>query len=108
MGGPVNALQIIEEVRRHDADLVVREQKLVVQGAADRLPEILREELRAHKAEVMLALGTPMHITIAEVLKELRPYLSPALRRLPDDRLLTLVNWSLIAAFESAVRKVSR
>jgi len=108
MGGHLNALEIIREVRRHDADLVVRDEKLLVQGAADRLPEGLRHELRQHKAELMLALGVPLNVTIATILVEIRPNLPPALRKLPDDRLLTLVNWTLIAAFERAIRKVAR
>jgi hypothetical protein len=91
-----------------DAELVVRDQKLLVQGAVDRLPDDLRLELREHKAELMLALGVPLNITIATILAEIRPHLPPALRKLPDDRLLTLVNWTLISAFETAIRTVRR
>ena len=104
----MNAIELIEEVRRHDADLVVEGQRLVVRGAADQLPEDLRRELSSHKAELLVALGSSMNLTVASVLADIRPNLPPALRRLPDDRLLTMVNWSIMAAFESAVRKVSR
>ena len=101
----MNATEIIERLRRYDADLVIREDRLVVRGRGDQLPDDLQRELRQHKAELMIALGVPMTRTVASVLAELRPYLPPALRRLPDDRLLTLINWSIMAAFESAVAK---
>ena len=36
---------------------------------------------------------------VGAVLEEIRPELPPSLRKLPDDRLLVLVNWSIIAAW---------
>jgi hypothetical protein len=45
----VNAVEIIEQVRRHDARLVVRNDRLVLQGNPDRLPDVLRKELSDHK-----------------------------------------------------------
>ena len=56
----------------------------------------------------MLALGAPLNTAITSVLGELRPHLSPALRLLPDDRLLILINWSIMAAFDAAIVKVAR
>jgi hypothetical protein len=107
MGGgcPVNALEIIERVRDHQADLIIVDDRLVVRGRAERLPEGLQAELREHKAELMIALGAPIDRTVAAILKELRPHLPPPLRRLPDDKILALVNWSIIAAWGTAVRK---
>jgi hypothetical protein len=55
----------------------------------------------------MLALGAPLNTAITSVLAELRPHLQPALRKLPDDRLIVLINWSIIAAFDRAVMQVS-
>ncbi len=104
----MNAAEIIERVRQYDADLVIREDRLVVRGRGDQLPDDLQRELREHKAELMIALGVPLNVTIATILAEIRPNLPPALRKLPDDHLLTLVNWTLIAAFERAIRKVAR
>jgi hypothetical protein len=103
----VNAVEIIERVREHDAELVIRDHRLIVRGA-NGLPDDLRREVAEHKAELLVALGVPLDRTIASILADIRTNLPPALRRLPDDRLLTLVNWSIIAAFESSVRKVSR
>ncbi|MDP9236718.1 MAG: hypothetical protein M3P30_04845 [Chloroflexota bacterium] len=104
----MNAAEIIREVHRHEADLVVHDQKLVVRGGAERLPDALRKELTVHKAELMIALGVPLNATVGAILADIRPHLPPPLRRLPDERLLTLVNWSIIAAFESSIRKVSQ
>ena len=103
----MNAVEIIEQLRAHDAELVVEDDRLLVRGRANPLPEDLRRALRDHKAELMVALGVPLDRTVAFVLAELRPYLPKSLRGLPDDRLLVLVNWSIIAAFEAAVREAS-
>jgi hypothetical protein len=103
----VNAVEIIERVREHDADLVIRDHRLIVRGV-DGLPDDLRRQVAEHKAELLVALGVPLEPTITSVLADLRPHLPPALRKLTDDRLLVLVNWSVIAAFEAAVRKATR
>lgn len=102
----MNAIEIIERVRACDAELVVEDDRLIVRGRAGPLPDDLREALKQHRAELMIALGVPMDRTVAGILKDLRPHLPEALRRLPDDRLLALVNWSIIAAWETAIRKV--
>jgi hypothetical protein len=104
----MNAAEIIERVRAHDADLLIREDRLVVRGRGDKLPDDLQRELREHKGELMVALGEPANHTIAVILADIRPHLPKALQRLPDDKLLALVNWSIIAAFEKAVRTATR
>ena len=106
-GGPgLNALEIIEKVREHDADLVLQGEKLIVQGSGERLPDDLRAELRMHKTEIMVALGAPIDRGVKEILGELRPNLTPELRNLPDDKLLVLVNWTIIAAWEKTIRRL--
>jgi hypothetical protein len=104
----VNAIEIIERVRACDAELVVENDRLVVRGKGNPLPDDLKQALSEHKAELMIALGIPIDRTVASVLKELRPHLPPSLRQLPDDRLLALINWSIIAAWETAIKKVMR
>lgn len=104
----MNAIEIIERVRACDAELAVVDDRLVVRGRGNPLPDDLKEALAQHKAELMIALGTPIDRTVAGILKELRPHLPAALRQLPDDRLLALVNWSIIAAWETAIKKVMR
>ena len=104
----MNALEIIERVRAHSADIVVENDRLIVRGTSAPLPDDLQRELSEHKAELLVALGVPMNRTVASVLADIRPHLPPALRKLPNDRLLALIDWSIIAAFEAAIRKVSR
>jgi len=104
----VNAIEIIEQVRAHDTELVVEDDRLLVRGRASPLPDDLRRALRDHKAELMVALGVPLDRTVAFVLAELRPCLPKSLRGLPDDRLLVLVNWSIVAAFDAAIREAAR
>jgi hypothetical protein len=101
----MNAIEIIEKVREHDAELAVEGDRLLVRGTGSPLPDDLRRALQEHKAEVMVALGAP---AVASVLKELRPHLPKTLRGLADDKLLVLVNWSIIASFEKAVREAGR
>jgi hypothetical protein len=104
----MNAIEIVEQVRSHRADLALVDDRLVVCGAADPLPDELRQALSDHKAELMIALGSPIDRTAASIIADIRPHLPKALRQLPDDRLLVLVNWSIIAAFEKAVRTATR
>jgi hypothetical protein len=102
----VNALEIIEEIRKLDADVCLEDDKLVIRGSGNRLPDDLRDALREHKIEVMVALGAPMDRAIASVLAEIRPHLPLSLRNVPDSKLLILVNWSIINAWATAVRKL--
>jgi hypothetical protein len=104
----MNAIEIIERVREHEADLALVDDRLVVRGWAEPLPEELKEAIAKHKGELMVALGEPASHTIASILADIRPHLPKALQRLPDDKLLALVNWSIIAAFEKAVRTATR
>ena len=39
------------------------------------LPDELQQEVRAHKAELLIALGVPMDQTVAAILGDLRPHL---------------------------------
>jgi hypothetical protein len=100
----VNAVQLIERVRTHGAELVLDGDRLVVRGSGDRLPDDLGRQLAEHKAEILVALGLPLDCTVAGILQSLRPNLAPALRKLSDGELLALVNWNIIAAWEAAVR----
>ena len=104
----MNAIEIIERVRAHDADLVVDEDRLLVRGRSGPLPEDLQKALREHRAELLVALGVPIDRTVSSILRALRQHLPAAHRRLSDDRLLVLVNWSIISAFEAAVREMSQ
>ncbi len=102
----MNALEIVDAVRRHGAELVVEDGHLVVRGQGQPLPNVVRQELREHKAALLVALGEPLDRTVAGILADIRPFLAPALRSLPDDRLLALVNWNIITAFEASIAKV--
>jgi hypothetical protein len=100
----MNALEIIEKVRSHDAELHVEADRLVIRGRGERLPEALQAELKQHKVELMVALGAPLDKAVAAILPELRPNLPAPLRAIPDGSLLALVNWSIIAAWEKTIR----
>ncbi len=99
------ALSVIEEVRRHNLELVLQDSKLIVRGRGERLPDELRASLREHRAAIMIALGAPIEKAVATILAELRPNLPPSLRRLPDGDLLALINWTIIACWEKTIRQ---
>ena len=103
----MNALEIVERVRAHQADVVVEHGQLVVRGRGERLPDELREALREHKAELLPALGESQDGVIASILADIRPHLPPALRAQPDSSLLVLVNWSILHAWGKTVRELS-
>jgi hypothetical protein len=99
----VNALEIIERVREHDAELVVDDRRLVLRGRGQRLPEDLSAAIRQHRWEILTALGAPRDAVLDDLLGAVRPHLAPSLQALPDDKLLALVNWHLMHALARAV-----
>jgi hypothetical protein len=102
----LNAIEIIEQVRAHDADLVLDGEQLVVRGRGKRLPTELQESVRRHKAELLVALGASREVGVLEVLAEIRPHLPPALRSLPNPSLLALVNWSILHAWNRTLENL--
>jgi len=90
-GDPVNAIEVMKQVEVHGGSLYLEHGQLRVRAPAP-LPEELMEALSAQKPAIMIALGAPIDATIASILADIRPYLSPALKKLPDERLLALVN----------------
>ena len=100
----MNAMDIIRAVYALDGKLTLEGDKLTVKAPAP-LPDNLRQALREHKPSVMVALGAPLDVVAANILKEIRPNLSPVLRALSDDKLKVLVNWSIITTWERAIRK---
>jgi hypothetical protein len=104
----MNAIEIIARVRAHDGELTVENDRLIIRGRSGPLPEDLQAALSEHKAELLIALGVPFDRTIAAILSDVRPHLPPSLRRLPDSKLLTLVNWAIINAWGASVRNLQR
>jgi len=102
----VNALDVIRQVQTHGGQLVLADGSLRVR-APEPLPGEVMAALAEHKASVMVALGAPLDAIVATLLLELRPHLPKPLQALSDDRLLVLVNWSIITAFEKAIRQAT-
>jgi hypothetical protein len=90
-------LVLIAQARRYGR-LELKDRKVVVEG---RFPSALLEELRARKEDVRKAL------LVASAVSEIRPHLSPTLRDLPDEKLLALVSWHVIATWERRIHKVA-
>ena len=101
----MNALDIVRKVEMHGGHLELDGGKLRV-SAPTRLPDELMAELGSHKLAIMVALGEPLDTVVSTVLEEIRPHLTPSLQQLPDERLLALVNWNIITAWEKAARQV--
>jgi hypothetical protein len=99
----VNAIDIIERVRAHDAELVLDDRRLILRGHGARLPDELSEAVRQHRWEILAALGAPHDVVVADLLGAIRPYLAPSLQSLPDNKLLALVNWHMMHALARAV-----
>ena len=99
---PIGIAQAVQEL---GATLLVEHGQVVIRSHGP-LPDGLQQEVRAHKAELLIALGVPMDQTVASILGDLRPFLPQSLQRLADDRLLALVNWSIMAAWGRALNEV--
>lgn len=103
----MTAFDVIRQVEALGGRLVIDGEDLRVR-ASKPLPNDVVASLRAQKAAIMIALGAPVDTTVGAILTELRPHLPPGLRNLSDDRLLALVNWSIMAAWERAILKFAR
>ncbi len=103
----MSALEVIRQVQLLGGKLVLENKQLKLQSPT-QLPQDVVQAVSREKAAIMVALGAPLDDVVSGILTDIRPHLPPALRRLPDDRLLALVNWSIMAAWEKAIRKVMR
>jgi hypothetical protein len=103
----VNALEVIRRVEAMGGRLVLDDGKLKLR-APEPLPEELTAEVSQHKASIMVALGAPLDTVVSQILEDIRPHLPRSLRRLHDDGLLALVNWSIITAWGRSVRALER
>lgn len=95
----MNAFEVLLAVREHGAEVFMQDGQLLVRGSGEPLPDDLRAALSEQKLSIMVALGAPFDRATKSVLDDLRPYLSPTLRNLPDERVLVLVNWNILAAW---------
>jgi hypothetical protein len=102
----MSALEVIRRVETLGGRVLLEPGGLRLRAAAP-LPEDLVAAVGKEKVAIMLALGAPLNTAITSILAEIRPHLPPAMRKLPDERLMLLINWSIIAAFDRAVMKVS-
>ena len=103
----MSALDVIRRVEMLGGRLVLDGDRLRLQ-AAEELPDDVVTAVGEQKAAIMVALGAPIDTVVGAILDEIRPQLPEGLRKLPDDRLLVLVNWSIIAAWEKTVQKFGR
>ena len=103
----MTALEVIRRVEVLGGRLVLEGDQLKLR-AEQALPDQVVADVAAQKGAIMIALGAPVDTVIGSILDEIRPELPPALSKLPDERLLVLVNWSIIGAWEKAIRKFSQ
>ena len=101
----MSALDVIRRVEMLGGHLVLDGKSLRLQADSE-LPENVVAEVSEHKPAIMVALGAPIDTVIGSVLEEIRPELPSSLRKLTDEKLLILVNWSIIAAWQKAGAKL--
>lgn len=103
----MSALDVIRRVETLGGRVVLDGEQLRLK-ASKPLPDDVVTAVSEEKAAIMVALGAPLDTVVSSVLAEIRPQLPDSLRRLPDDRLLVLVNWSIIAAWGKTTRTLVR
>ncbi len=103
----MSALDVIRRVEPLTGQLVLDAGELKLR-APEPLPEELTAAVSDEKAAIMVALSAPLDTVVSEILEDIRPHLPGSLRHLPDNRLLALVNWSIIAAWGKGVRVLER
>jgi len=110
-----NVAVIMEQVREHGITLKLVENKIQY-FPKSAMPTDLVECIRERKAEIIECLRQenrfsnqiPTPEQIAGVLSELRKYLSPNLQKLDDEKLLALVNWNYMLAWNRMKPQIGR
>ena len=103
----MSALDVIRRVEMLGGHLVLDGKSLRLQ-AEQELPDQVVADVSEEKAAIMVALGAPIDTVISSVLAEIRPELPPPLRKLTDDKLLIMVNWSIIHAWQKAAERMQQ
>jgi hypothetical protein len=103
----MSALDVIRRVERLGGRLELDGGNLRLR-APEQLPDDVVAAVSEEKAAIMVALGAHLDTVVSGILREMRPHLPSSLRRLPDDKLLVLINWSIITAWEKTVREAVR
>jgi hypothetical protein len=101
----MNAISLIDQLRKHGAEIGVENDRLVIRGD---LPNELRDELTRHNDDLLIALGHPIDSVVNVILEEVRPNLPPSFRSLSGDKLRFLVRWSLLTSWNAEVRRRER
>ena len=100
-----SAFELLQRVRLLGGSISVRGGDVEIE-APSPLPEDLVSQIKEQKPAVMVALGAPFDDAVASILSELRPNLPPGLRNLPDGKLLVMVNWTIMAAWQRTIEKL--
>lgn len=104
----MTALEILRRVHSYGGRVSLGEGGKLVLEAPAPLPDDLRMAIREHKPSIMVALGAPLDAVISEVLADIRPFLPEAMKQLSDEKILVLVNWGIIGAWEHVVSKAGK
>jgi hypothetical protein len=100
-----NAFQLIQQVHAHGGDVCIDGNDLQITAPLP-LPDDLVAALRAQKPAVMIALGATFDHAIESILPELKENLPPSLRGMADSKLLVMVNWSIMAAWQRTLQNL--
>lgn len=103
----MSALDVIRRVEVLGGRLVLDGNSLRLQ-AESALPDKILADVSEQKAAIMVALGASIDTVVGSVLEEIRPELPPSLRKLPDERLLVLVNLSILVAWQKTAAKLDQ
>lgn len=102
---PMSAIDVIRRVEVLGGRLLLDNGDPRVRVPAP-LPDDLIRDVSEEKVAIMVALGAPLNTVVSEILTDVRPQLPDSLKKLPDDRLLVLINWSIIAAWDETMRRL--
>jgi TubC N-terminal docking domain len=104
----VDAAELLIKLRRLGLAVSLEDADKVAIAPKTLLTSDLRQEIVEHKSEVLTLLHREEEVKriLSETLESLRPYLSPSLAALEDEKLLALVNWSIMVALRRLVDKL--
>jgi hypothetical protein len=101
----VDAVELLIKLRRLGLAISLEDADKVAIVPKTLLTSELRQEIIEHKSEVLTLLRREEEVKtiLGEMLESLRPYLTPSLAALDDEKLLALVNWAVMVALRRLV-----
>ncbi len=104
----MEAAALLAKLRHHGLKISLAASDKVAISPSTLLTPELRQEILAHKPEVLALLSEEREATkeLRDALVSLRAHLPPSMVALNDEQLLALANWAILSALSKALERM--